>query len=212
MNLTIRPEQPADYRQVEELTREAFWNVYQPGCMEHYIVHTMRDTAAFLPTLDLVAAADGRIVGNIMYAKTEIVSPDQKRYPVITFGPLSVLPAYQSKGVGARLIRESSALAAASGHRATLICGDPAYYARFGFRPAEAYGIRNGEGFYAAALQALELFPGALGGISGRYLEGEAYETDPAGAEAFDRSFPPKEKRVTPSQARFLELVRMVHA
>lgn len=211
MTFTIRNEQPEEYHQVEELTREAFWNVYQPGCNEHYLVHTMRDSDAFLPALDLVAVADDKIAGHIMYAKTEILSPAQKRYPVITFGPLSVLPAEQGKGVGTRLIEESRALAAALGHRAIVICGDPAYYARFGFRPAEAYGIRNGEGLYAAALQALELFPGALDGVSGRYLEGAAYQIDPARAEAFDRTFPQKEKRVTPSQARFLELVRMVH-
>lgn len=211
MNLTIRAEQPADYRQVEALTREAFWNVYQPGCVEHYLVHTMRKADAFLPALDLVAVADGNLVGHIMYAKTEIVSSARERYPVVTFGPLSVLPAWQNKGVGTRLIAESSARAAGLGLSAILILGDPAYYARFGFRPAEDYGIRNADGRYAAALQALELSSGALAGISGRYQEGAAYAIDPAAAEAFDMVFPKKEKRVTPSQARFLELARMVH-
>lgn len=211
MKLTIRTEQPEDYRQVEELTREAFWNVYQQGCVEHYLVHIMRDAEAFLPALDLVALADDKIVGHIMYAKTEILSPTQERYPVITFGPLSVLPAYQNKGVGAQLIEESKTRAANLGCHAILILGDPLYYARFGFRPAEEYGIRNSDGRFAAALQALELSPGALEGVSGRYLEAEAYAIDLAAAADFDRAFPQKEKRETPSQARFLELVRMVH-
>ena len=68
-NLTMRLETEKDYRAVEELTREAFWNVYKPGADEHYFVHTMRSHPDFIPELAFVLELDGKIVGNIMYTK-----------------------------------------------------------------------------------------------------------------------------------------------
>ena len=68
-NLTIRLETEKDYRAVEELTREAFWNVYKPGADEHYYVHQMRNHPDFIPELAFVLELDGKIVGNIMYTK-----------------------------------------------------------------------------------------------------------------------------------------------
>ena len=88
-----------------------------------------------------------------------------------------------------------------------LIYGDPAYYCRFGFQPAEAFGLTTSEGRFHKALQALELAPGALAGISGRFFEGEAYHVNPAELEEFDSQFPPKEKFVTESQKRFAEML-----
>lgn len=211
MGITIRRENPADYRAVEEVTREAFWNHHCPGCCEHYLAHVLRDNSAFIPELDLVAEIDGQIVGNIMYAKTNIQIKDGTQFPTITFGPISVLPAYQKKGVGTALIQESKRLACELGFQSIFILGDPDYYSRVGFVAAENFHVTNGEGKYAAALQACELVPNALDGVSGRFLEGAAYEIDPIAAEQFDKSFSPKEKiSGGASQERFQELVKMV--
>lgn len=211
MDLIMRNETEADYRQVEALTREAFWNVYVPGCEEHYLAHVIRGTKEFIPELDVVAELDGCIVGNIMYAESSIVSEQGETYPVITFGPLSVLPSCQKSGVGRKLIEYTKEKAAQMGFLAIVICGDPAYYSRFGFTAAEEYGIRNGEGFYAAALQICELRPGAMDGICGRFEEGEAYQMDSLLAEEFDKTFPPREKGTSVTQNRFRELIGMVH-
>ncbi|MFA0815162.1 MAG: GNAT family N-acetyltransferase [Anaerofustis sp.] len=212
MDIILRNETEADWRAVEELTREAFWNVYVPGCCEHYLAHVMRESELFIPELDFVAEADGKIVGNIMYAHSMVAEGDDKIYPVITFGPVSVLPAYQKQGVGSRLIRHTLDLAKKMGYPAVFIYGDPAYYSRFGFVPAETYRIKNASGKYADALQVLELEKGAMEDISGRFCEGAIYDIDEKEAEAFDAQFPPKEKGYLPSQDRFMEMVQSVHS
>lgn len=211
MNIRLRREREDETRAVEELTREAFWNVYAPGCSEHYLLHGMRRSAAFIPELNMVAERDGRLVGHIAYARTAIALDAGDECPVITFGPVSVLPAYQQTGIGSALIETTKEMAREMGFSAILILGDPAYYHRFGFVPAEVYGIRNAEGRYADALQALELQPGALAGATGCFCEGEAYAMDESGFEAFERSFSPMEKGYAPTQDRFLELQRQVH-
>lgn len=211
MELVIRNENESDHRNVEVLTRNAFWNVHVPGCDEHYLVHTIRTAKAFIPELDLVAEVNGQIVGNIMYAHSTIHQNDGTIFPVITFGPLSVLPEHQKKGIGGQLIRVSMKQAEDMGFAAVLIYGDPAYYSRFGFAAAEKFNIRSSQGLFAAALQVCELKPGALNDVSGRFEEGEAYQIDPALSAEFDKEFPFKEKFETPSQARFLDLVKMAH-
>ena len=112
MDVLIRNERPGDYRETEEVTREAFWNVHEPGCCEHYLAHLMRERPEFIRELDFVAVRDGRIVGNIMYARTEIQCDDGTTHAAVTFGPISVLPAYQGQGIGKRLIETSKKLAA----------------------------------------------------------------------------------------------------
>ena len=209
--ITLRLETKEDRQIVEELTREAFWNVHEPGCSEHYLAHIMRDSELFLPELDFVAEINGKIVGNIMYMRSSITDGEQTHYPVITFGPISVLPKEQGKGVGSKLIEHTLKLATDMGYGAVLIYGDPEYYKRFGFVPAERYSIRNNEGYYAAALLALELREGALSDKQGCFIEGEIYDIDEQQAEAFDRNFPPKEKSHAPSQDRFAELVKQIH-
>ena len=98
--LTIRNERPEDYAAVEELTRRAFYNVYVPGCTEHYLVHIMRGHRDFLPELDFVAELDGRLIGNIMYTRSWLTDGDGNRREVLTFGPVSILPECQRKGYG----------------------------------------------------------------------------------------------------------------
>ena len=162
--IKIRLETPVDYSNVERITREAFWNHHVPGCDEHYLAHVLRQAECFLPKLDFVAELDGSVVGNIMYTKARIVGDDAVEYPVLSFGPISVLPEVQGRGIGGRLIRHTLALAKEMGHTAVLIYGDPDYYCRFGFVPAEQYNIGTRYNTYAAALQAVELVPGALAG------------------------------------------------
>lgn len=206
MDIVIRLEEPKDHRIVEELTREAFWNLNVPGCDEHLLAHNLRTGAAFVPELDFVAEADGRVAGNIMFCRAKVAADDGAEREVLTFGPVSVWPHMQKRGIGSALIRHALKRAADMGFTAVLIYGDPDYYCRFGFRPAADFGILTSEGRIHAALQALELVPGALSGVTGRFLEGEAYHVDPSEMEGFDSTFPPKEKFVTESQKRFLEL------
>ncbi len=207
MDIFIRPEESKDYRIVEELTREAFWNLHVPGCNEHLLAHNLRSCGAFVSELDFVAESGGEVAGNIMYCRSKVIREDGTEHEVLTFGPVSVWPKLQSKGIGAALIRHSLTVAADMGFTAVLIYGDPAYYVRFGFKPAQAYDIRTAHGRFHQALQALELVPGALNGISGRFCEDEAYNVDDAELEAFDATFTPKEKFVTESQKKFLELL-----
>lgn len=207
MSFELRLEKEADHRQVETLTREAFWNLHIPGCGEHLLAHKLRVDPSFIPELDFVAVSDGRIAGNIMYTHAAVEDARGARRPVVLFGPLSVHPAYQGQGIGSALVRHSAEKARELGHTAILIYGSPKYYGRFGFRPAEDFGITNPEGRYHPALQALELVPGALAGAQGRFFEAEVYDTlTPEETEAFDKLFPPKEKRVTESQKAFERL------
>lgn len=204
LSIELRPERPADRRAVEELTRDAFWNHYSPGCDEHYLAHILRDSPDFVPELDVVAVHDGRVVGNIMYTKARIVPDRGGEREVLCFGPLSAAPAFQGQGIGGRLVEHTMALARELGYAAVLILGDPDYYSRFGFVPAEQFGIGTSRGVYIVSLQAYELQPGALADCAGYFMESPSFQINPEDAEAFDRSFPPKEKLSgLPSQERF---------
>lgn len=203
----LRTEQPPDFPVVERLTREAFWNVNVPGCDEHYLAHTLRSHPAFVPELDFVAELEGKVVGNIMYARTLIHRDEGGQTEVLTFGPVSVLPEYQRRGIGSALIRHTLALARDMGFRALLTYGDPDYYRRFGFVAGKEYGILTVDGLISPALLGLVLVSGALNGMRGRFDEGEAYRVDPGAAAEFDRSFPPRAQEVTPSQARYQEFL-----
>ena len=191
------------------MVREAFWNVYMPGCDDHYLVHILRTHPKFVPTLDLVAVHDGKIIGNVVCMRSVIRGDDGKEYEVLSLGPIAVLPAYQRRGVGTKLIAHTKEIARKMGFRAILLCGNPAFYKKQGFIAAEHYGIRTAENMYADALHVCGLYDGALNGIAGRYHEDAVYDIDAAAAEAFDKDFPPKEKIVgTPTQQYFLEMVQ----
>lgn len=209
-NLIIRNEAEADHKIVESITREAFWNHYSPGCNEHYLIHIMRGYPAFLPELDFVAVYDGKIVGNIVYLKAIIKNDDGKEYDVLSLGPISVLPEYQRKGIGGKLILHTRELARKMKFRAILLYGDPAYYLRQGFIAAEKLEIRTTDNMYADAMHVYELYENALSGVKGRYIEDPIYNIDESAAAEFDKNFPVKEKiSGTPSQKRFNEIVLM---
>lgn len=207
--ITLHREGPEDYRAVEEITRDAFFNHHSPGCDEHYLVHLIRNAPAFVAELDTVAKMDGQVVGNIVYARAHVVKDDGQRVPVLTFGPLTVAPHYQKMGIGSMLVRHTVQQAKTLGYTAILIYGDPAYYSRLGFVPAEGFGIGSHDNFYADALQVLELVPGALQQCPGRFEEGEAYQIDPDQAARFDMDFPPRQHQSgLPSQLKFNEIVK----
>ncbi|MBS6640868.1 MAG: N-acetyltransferase [Clostridiaceae bacterium] len=145
-NVLIRLEQPGDQCAVEALTRDAFWDVYKPGCDEHLVAHRLRTHPDFIPELDFVALSGDKIVGNIMYSRAAIVQPDSTRFPIVIFGPLSVHPDYQRQGVGAALVRHSLEQAKALGFAGVALTGSPDYYPRFGFRPGRGFGITDAEG------------------------------------------------------------------
>ena len=203
METHIRLENALDYKAVEVLTREAFWNIHVPGCNEHFLLHELRKSPDFIPELDFVAEVDGKLVGNIVYSRASVTDDAGTRREVLSFGPVSVLPEYQKMGVGGALIRHSLKIAGEMGFQAVLIYGDPRYYSRFGFRCAERYDICSADGKYSVALLALPLQPGGLDGIAGRFEESPTYTIDEAAAEKFDATFPKKEKGFAESQRTF---------
>ena len=209
--IRISPETEADRFAVENVMREAFWNYYSPACTEHYLVHVMRNCAAFVPELCLAARYGGKIIGASMCVKGRIDGDDGIRREVLTLGPIGVLPEYQRSGIGAALIERTAEIARAMGFRAILLCGDPDYYTRRGFVPAESFGIRNAENMYADALQARELYGGALSDAAGIYFEDEIYGIDEALAAEYDKLFPPKEAvSGTETQKKFETMVKKV--
>lgn len=208
MEIILREERPGDYKTVEELTREAFWNVHTPGCCEHYLLHILRESDCFIKELDIVAETEGCIIGNIVYTKAKIISDNGDWHEVISFGPISVLPEFQGKGIGSLLIETTKKKAIELGHKVIVIYGDPEYYKRFGFKPAENFKIATADNMYGVSLQALELIPGALEGIEGRFFEDEAYDVQEDAAKEFDMEFKAKEpKDDLPCQKRFRFLV-----
>ncbi len=195
MEINIRKETLADYRIVEELTREAFWgSMEHPTCDgEHLIVHKLRNLPSFVEDLDFVAEVEGRIAGHIIYSLAKVVMPDNREIEVLNFGPISVHPDYKRLGVGSALMRHSIAEAARLGYRAIIFYGHPDYYPRFGFRRAGRYGIVSSGGESLDALMAMELYDGALNGIAGRYIEDKVYEVDTEEMAEFEKGFPHKE-------------------
>jgi predicted N-acetyltransferase YhbS len=199
MDIKLRLEEEKDYSIVENLTREAFWNVYKPGCDEHLLIHNMRNVNEFIKELDYVAIYNNEIVGNIIYAKSKIIA-EIKEYEVLTFGPLSVLPKYQKKGIGGKLINHTIKLSKEMGFKAIIIYGNPKCYEKFGFKNTKEYGITDMEGNYNDALMMLELLPNALENINGKFFEGEIYKINKEELETFEKGFPHKEKLVLDTQ------------
>jgi predicted N-acetyltransferase YhbS len=196
LDINLRLERTEDHRPVEELTREAFWGMNHPSCDEHLLVHKLRKIPAFVPELDFVAEVDGMMVGNIMYSRAKVVDETGAEHEVLTFGPISVLPEYQGKGIGKALLEHTIAEARRLGYGAIVFYGHPDYYPRVGFRRAEESNITTASGKNVDALMAMPLYDGALDGISGRFYEDPVFRIDPKEAEEFDKLFPPKKLRV----------------
>ena len=208
MDIAIRNETEHDFREVEELTREAFWNLYVPGCIEHYLVHKMRDHPDFITELDAVAECDGKIVGNIMYTKAWLIDENGREMEIVSFGPVSVLPEYQRKGIGSALIKHTARIARENGIPGIVILGDPHDYCKHGFKNGKDLGISDMNGEYPAGLLALELQEKAFGRHRWKFRYSEVCNVNEEEAEVFDGGFPAKEKSHKYSQDIFSIAVR----
>ena len=215
---TIRLEKPEDYREVENLVRESFWNVYRPGCSEHYVIHVLRDDPAFVKELDFVmrlsvqendpgdhsdAEQNGVLIGQNMFMRTVINADDGRVIPVLTMGPIGITPELKRKGYGKKLLDYSLEKAAAMGFGAVLFEGNIGFYGHSGFTYARSFGIRYHdlpEGADDSFFLCKELIPGFLDGITGVYQTPRGYYVDDADVEKFDKAFPHKEKLRLPGQ------------
>lgn len=203
MNIVVRNEETADFRKVEDITRKAFWNLYVPGCNEHYLVHIMRNHEDFIKDLALVAAINDKVVGNIMYMKSYVQAENGTKMETITFGPVSVHPSYQKQGIGSTLIKKSIEKARAKGYKAIIIYGHPHNYCKFGFKSSYDFKISNGEGRYPYSLLVLEFEKGVFLDHSWKYYDSNAYNMDDEKVNEFDALFTNKEKGYRYSQEEF---------
>ena len=184
--LKIRNEIEADYKTVEEITRKAFYNMYVPGCMEHYLVHVMRSHEDFIPEHDFVLELNGQVVGNIMYTKAKLVDEEGREKKILTFGPLCVSPDHQRKGYGKMLMEHSFEQAAGLGYDVIVIFGSPANYVSSGFQCCKKYNICLENKKFPAAMMVKELKEGALDGRMWFYYDSPVMRIDEEAAARFD--------------------------
>ena len=202
-NIIIRKEKKEDHREVENLVREAFWNVYRPGCLEHYVLNQLRDNPDFVPELDFVMLKDGKLIGQNIFIKAVIKADDGRNIPIMTMGPICIAPEFKRKGYGKILLDYSLEKAAEAGCGAVCFEGNIDFYGKSGFSYASDFGIRyHGlpEGEDASFFLCKELIPGYLDGITGEYETPAGYFVDEKAAEEFDKAFPYKEKLKLPGQ------------
>lgn len=202
-NIIIRHEKKEEYRQVENLTRESFWNVYRPGCMEHYVLHCYRDDPAFVPELDFVMELDGKLIGQVIYVRSEIDCDDGRKVPIMTFGPICIAPDFKRKGYGKKLLDYSMEQAKKMGAGALAITGNIDFYGKSGFVSAKTKGVRYADDPDADYFLIKELSAGFLDGISGTYKDPDGYfacEKNPQGFEQYEATFPKKQKLKLPGQ------------
>ncbi len=192
MDITLRLEEIKDYEVVENLTREAFWDVYKPGCDEHLILKQLRESEGFVKELDYLAIDGDKIVGNIVYTKVTVENSTANN-EVLCMGPIGVLPEYKGKGIGSMLMKHTIELARAMGFKGIILYGDPKFYHRFGFVNAEKYGLQTSWGANFEEFMALELSEGSLKGMSGKCFEDKAFAVDEADLVEFEKKFPAKE-------------------
>ena len=204
-NFIIRNETLNDYRAVENLTREAFWNVYKEGCDEHYFVHVMRSHEDFIPELAFVIEKDGQIIGNVMYTKAKLVDEKGEEKEILSFGPVCVHPDFQRHHYGRALLEHSFEKAKEMGYDVIAIFGNPANYVGCGFKSCRRYNVCLDGDYFPTPLLVNELTMGALDGRRWYYHESSASEPcgDIEAVEKFDSTFPPKKKEWKPSQEEF---------
>ncbi len=208
MNVKIRAELEKDFFNVEELTREAFWNLYRPGCDEHYLIHTMRSHPEYIKELAYIAVMDDKTVGCIMFTKSYVLNEKDERIETATFGPLCVHPKYQRKGIGTKLIEYTKELASQRGYPAIIILGDPHNYCKHGFKTGKDLNVSTIDGKYPLGLLVLELEKGIFDNRKWRFKESSAYELDYSKVDEYDRNFPIKDKSYAYSQEVFSILIR----
>lgn len=200
---TIRPERKEEQREVENLVREAFWNVYRPGCLEHYVLNQMRAHPDFIPELNFVLEKGGKIIGQNVFVRAAIQADDGRTIPIAAMGPICIAPAFKRQGYGKLLLDYSLERAGEYGVKALCFEGNIDFYGKSGFACASRFGIRyHGlpEGADASFFLCRELEEGYLNGVTGEYTPPACYFVDEAAAESFDRTFPAREKIRLPGQ------------
>ncbi len=202
-NYIIRLENKEEQREVENLIRESFWNVYRPGCSEHYVIHILRNDSAFVKELDFVMEQEGRLIGQNMFMKTVINADDGSVIPILTMGPICITPQLKRQGYGKALLDYSLEKAAQLGFGAVLFEGNIDFYGKSGFDYASKFGIRYHdlpEDADSSFFLCKELISGYLDGITGVYQTPKGYYVNDSDVEEFDKKFPPKEKLKLPGQ------------
>ena len=202
-NIIIRNEKKEDWEIVERITRQAFYNLYVPGCVEHYLVHIMREHEDFIPELDFVLELDGQVIGNIMYTKAKLTDENGTEKEILTFGPVSIYPAYQRMGYGKMLMEHSFQAAIQLGYDTIVIFGSPANYVSRGFKCCKKYNVCIENGKYPAAMMVKELIPHILDGHKWFYQDSPVMAISEEEAERYDDTLEPMEKKYLPSQDEF---------
>jgi len=202
-NIIIRNEKKEDWELVERITRQAFYNLYVPGCVEHYLVHIMREHEDFIPELDFVLELDGQVIGNIMYTKAKLTDENGTEKEILTFGPVSIHPAYQRMGYGKMLMEHSFQAAIQLGYDTIVILGSPANYVSRGFKCCKKYNVCIENGKYPAAMMVKELIPHILDEHKWLYQDSPVMAISKEEAERYDDTLEPMEKKYLPSQDEF---------
>ena len=201
--ITIRNEEQKDWAVVEKITRQAFYNLYVPGCVEHYLVHIMWEHEDFIPELDFVLELDGQVIGNIMYTKAKLTDENGTEKEILTFGPVSIHPAYQRMGYGKMLMEHSFQAAIQLGYDTIVILGSPANYVSRGFKCCKKYNVCIENGKYPAAMMVKELIPHILDDHKWLYQDSPVMAISKEEAELYDDTLEPVEKKYLPSQDEF---------
>lgn len=199
----IRNETESDFHATEELVRNSFWNVYKPGCSEHFVLHELRKSKNFVPELDFVMEKDSKLIGQIVFVKAKIFCDDGTELSVITFGPLGIAPDFKRKGYGKKLLDYAVEKARELGCGALFIEGNIEFYEKSGFVEAKSKNIfyndeprQNDVPYFLCK----ELITDFLKGKTGTYRTPNEYFVSDEQVEEFDKTFEPKEKLKLPGQ------------
>ena len=205
-NITIRLERKEEYREVENLVRESFWNVYRPGCLEHFVLKCLRNDPDFVQELDFVMEKDGKLIGQNIFVRTVVHADDGSELPIMTMGPICIAPEFKRQGYGKILLDYSLEKAKEAGCGAICFEGNILFYGKSGFTFASNYGIRyHGlpEGEDASFFLCRELIDGYLDGITGEYSTPKGYfvcDERPDEFASYEALFPEKAKLKLPGQ------------
>jgi predicted N-acetyltransferase YhbS len=201
----IRKETKNDWHEVENLAREAFWNLSVPGCSEHYFMHVLRQHEDFVPELDFVIELGGRIIASVMYAKGRLIDENGNEKLILTMGPLCVLPEFQRMGCGKALLEHTFKLAEEMGYDTVINFGNPDNYVARGYKSCKKFNVCLEGDVFPAALLVKELKEGSLDGRKWYYHQCDADKAcdNEEEVEKYDSLFPPKIKAWQPSQEEF---------
>ena len=202
--MDIRLEKRTDYKEVEHLVREAFWNIYRPGCYEHLIIHNMRHDSSFIPQLDYIIEKDNKIIAQIAYSTNDVVVNDEKIETVVTLGPVCVHPDYQRRGYGSKIIEYTLEKAKEMDIPYVFTIGDEGFYNRFGFEEASKYGVQFNDVTGETPFFMIKVLnEDEMENINGIYKDNECFNVDKEELELFDKKFPPKKKEKREGQLDF---------